>query len=142
MAHEISFNNGRAEMAYTGEIPWHGLGTKVDGLQTAQEMLGHAGLLWTVSKQPMYLPSGEVVPEHIALMRDDNAKVLGVASQKYVPIQNAQAGEIVDAIMAEGSAVVEVAGALGNGERCWMLARIPGDFEVTPGDKVKPYFLL
>jgi len=42
MAHQISEVSGRAEIAYAGETPWHGLGVKVDGLQTAADMLRHA----------------------------------------------------------------------------------------------------
>ena len=28
MAHELDFSNGRANMAYVGEKPWHGLGRR------------------------------------------------------------------------------------------------------------------
>ena len=30
MSHEIEMIDGKAQMAYVGELPWHGLGTKVD----------------------------------------------------------------------------------------------------------------
>ena len=147
MAHNISIKNGKAEMAYSGEQPWHGLGTRVEGLQTAQDMLRHAGLLWTVSTRPMMAmsmagPLSIAVDDYRAIVRDDNDLVMGVASNRYVPIQNTQAGEVMDALVTEGGAHVEVAGALGQGERAWMLARIPGDFEVVKGDVVQPYALL
>jgi hypothetical protein len=29
MAHMIEIVNGKAQMAYAGDVPWHGLGTKV-----------------------------------------------------------------------------------------------------------------
>ena len=29
MAHELEIVNGNAQMAYVGDVPWHGLGTKV-----------------------------------------------------------------------------------------------------------------
>lgn len=146
MAHEISIQNGRAEIAYAGDTPWHGLGTKVDGLQTAQDMVRAAGLDWTVGLRPLLMVNeggGHVpVESHRAIYREDVGRVLGVASARYQPIQNAQAADVVDALVAEGGAHVEVAGALGQGERCWMLAQLPGDFEVVKGDRVRPYFLL
>jgi phage/plasmid-like protein (TIGR03299 family) len=142
MAHEISSVSGRAEIAYCGTTPWHGLGTKVDGLQTADAMLAAAGLTWTVSTQPLYLDGGILVPSHVAIRRDDTGVVLGVASTRWAPIQNSQAAGVTDALVTEGGAHVEVAGALGQGERCWMLAHIPGDFEVVKGDQIRPYFLL
>lgn len=47
-------------MMYAREVPWHGLGTKVDGLQTAEEALEKAGLNWTVLQAPLSydLPDG------------------------------------------------------------------------------------
>ena len=30
MAHELATTNGRTAMMYTGEIPWHGLGTRLE----------------------------------------------------------------------------------------------------------------
>lgn len=147
MAHRISINNGRAEMAYTGEAPWHGLGTRVDALQSAQEMLKHAGLLWTVSTRPLAFQQHEGgtfsqdAHGFRVVARDDNHAALGVVSKGYQPIQNTQAGDVVDALVTEGGAHVEVAGALDEGHRCWMLAQIPGTFEVVKGDEVRPYIL-
>ena len=31
MAHELEIVDGKAQMAYVGALPWHGLGTKVEG---------------------------------------------------------------------------------------------------------------
>jgi phage/plasmid-like protein (TIGR03299 family) len=141
MAHEISITNGKAEMAYVGDTPWHGLGTRVDTLQTADAMLALAGLTWTVGTSPLFCNSLEV-EGYKAIHRNDTMKVLGVVTDRYQPIQNAQAAGVVDALITEGGAHVEVAGALFDGGRCWMLAHIPGDFDVVKGDTVRPYFLL
>ncbi len=147
-AHMISINNGRAELAYAGATPWHGLGTMVEGLQTAADMLRHAGLLWTVSTRPLFSERVEggapdlALTGYRAVIRDDNHVPLGVVSKGYTPIQNTAAGDVVDALVTEGGAVVEVAGALDQGHRCWMLARVPGSFDVVPGDEVRPYVVL
>ena len=141
MAHRLSIQNGKAEMAYAGDTPWHGLGTRVDGLQTAAAMLTAAGMDWTVSTREVFLASGAPVPGFRAVCRDDNNESLGVVSDRYMPIQNGQAGDIMDALVTEGGAHVEVAGALDGGRRCWMLARIPADFEVVKGDPVAVYGL-
>jgi phage/plasmid-like protein (TIGR03299 family) len=65
-----------------------------------------------------------------------------MASKNYKPVQNLQVAEIMDAIVSEGNATVEVCGALGNGGECWMLSRIPDTFEVTRGDQINNYVLL
>src|SRR5262245_2888588 len=142
MAHQISEVSGRAEIAYAGETPWHGLGVKVDGLQTAAPMLQHAGLEWSVGLQPVCRHDGRAVDGWRFTVREDCDVVLGVVTEHYAPIQNSQAAEVMDALVTEGGAHVEVAGALEAGQRCWMLAHIPADFEVTTGDAVRPYVLL
>lgn len=145
MADRVSKKNGRHELAYAGETPWHGFGTQVDGLQTVPSILEKAGLLWTVSTRPVYFgdPSNLIeIPDQRVVVRDDLNIPLGMVTKRYHTIQNAQAGEVVEAVVAEGQAICEVAGALDNGERCWILAQIPGNFEVIPGDEVKKYVLL
>ena len=142
MAHQISEVSGRAEIAYAGETPWHRLGVKVDGLKMAADMLRHAGLEWGVGLQPVCRHDGRPVDGFRFTIREDCDVVLGVVTEQYQPIQNAQAAEVMDALVTEGGAHVEVAGALDVGQRCWMLAHIPADFEVAAGDAVRPYVLL
>jgi hypothetical protein len=83
MAHRISQASGRAEIAYAGETPWHGLGVKVDGLQTAGDMLRHAGLLWTVSKADIQTTDGAGIDGYKAIRRDDTMTVLGIVTERY-----------------------------------------------------------
>ena len=52
MSHQISTNNGRAEMFNAGFVPWHGLGTVVEEAQTVYNALSLAGLDWPVSQAP------------------------------------------------------------------------------------------
>ena len=37
-------------MAYAGEVPWHGLGTKVSDDLTPNQIMVKAGLDWSVNK--------------------------------------------------------------------------------------------
>ena len=142
MAHQISEVSGRAEIAYAGETPWHGLGVKVDGLQTAADMLRHAGLEWGVGLQQVCRQDGRPVDGFRFTVREDCDVVLGVVTEHYQLIQNTQAAEVMDALVTEGGAHAEVAGALEAGQRCWMLAHILADFEVTTGNAMQPYILL
>jgi phage/plasmid-like protein (TIGR03299 family) len=142
MAHQISEVSGRAEIAYAGETPWHGLGVKVDGLQTAADMLRHAGLEWGVGLQQVCRQDGRPVDGFRFTVREDCDVVLGVVTEHYQLIQSTQAAEVMDALVTEGGAHAEVAGALEAGQRCWMLAHIPADFEVAAGDEVRPYILM
>ena len=55
MAHEVEFVDGVAQMAYAGDVPWHGLGTPVSNDLTPVQMMQKAGLDWEVEKVPSFI---------------------------------------------------------------------------------------
>ena len=54
MSHEIESVNGRASMVFAGETPWHGLGHRLEGNESANEIRELAGLDWNVEVEPLY----------------------------------------------------------------------------------------
>ena len=135
-------------MAYAGEVPWHGLGTRLTKRMTTDEALEKGGLNWEVELTSLRAESeaGRFdidCKEHRAVVRKDNNSVLGVVGTSYVPLQNKDAFSFFDHAITDRKAIFETVGALGKGERVWMLAKVEGkDFEVLPSDKVDPYLLL
>jgi phage/plasmid-like protein (TIGR03299 family) len=124
-------------------VPWHGLGTPVNGLATAEQAIVAAGLDWNVNVEDMALAAdGRKVPNHFAVVRSDNRAVLGVVGNRFEPLQNRKAFAAFDAPVGAGEAIYETAGSLGIGEKVWLLAKLPDSFEVVPGDVVKKYVLL
>ena len=147
MAHNIRTNaDGSSAIAYTGETPWHGLGQSCGHAMTAAEVIQLAGLNWTVSKEPLYRMrdgKSEVVPDAFATVASDTREVLGVVGGQYTPLQNDVAFDFFDPIATSGEILFETAGALGKGEKVWMLARQPQhEFEVVKGDTIQSYLLL
>ena len=146
---EAQKTNGTGHMiAWAGNTPWHGLGTKVDGLMTTHEALTLAGLDWTVEKRPLtYNHNDEwhVVPETYAVVREDglpltrNGKAVG---RVFTCLQNVDALSFMDDLLQSHEAAIEVAGALGNGEHVWVLARLPDVFKVGSGDEMHAYVLI
>lgn len=130
MAHELSIQNGRAEMFSGRNItPWHSLGTVVEGLLTSSEALEAAHLNWRVIGNPVLAEVGGQpvpVPGYQAITREDTGGVLSIMKRSYHPIQNAEAFEFFDAVVGEGQAIYDTAGALHGGRRVWIMARIPG----------------
>lgn len=143
-------------MFYTGEVPWHGLGTYVAEAPSAAEAMRSAGLDWEVETRPVYMDGtpdrfnrvGRVlVPDSRAVVRLSDGKVIAGVGARWKPVQNAEAFDFCDAVASgkDGSGDVryETAGSLKEGRVVWMLAHLTRDaFEVVPGDTVEPYLLL
>ena len=55
MSHEVEVVNGVAQMAFAGQVPWHGLGTKVAPDLTPRQFQKAAGLNWGVTKRPSFV---------------------------------------------------------------------------------------
>ena len=143
MSHNINIVNGVASMMYVGETPWHTLGTKLDTPATAHEAITAAHLDFQVEKMPLRIALHNVpVPDHFATVRTDTMQVLGVVGSRYTPIQNKDAFTTFDSLVGEGSAMYHTAGALGKGERIWILAKLPEYIKVNKHDIVEPFLLL
>lgn len=134
-------------IAYTGQIPWHGLGTKIDHYMTWKEAVVAAGLNWRVEKAPvMFNPKvvGDVVKAfegQQVTYRSDNGVGLGIVSDGYTVVQNEDLGRVLDAVVGEAGAHYEVAGSLGKGERVWALIKLPGILRAVGDDVIEKYLL-
>ncbi len=142
MAHNLATTNGETAMAFYGETPWHGLGTRLNEPATAAEAIAAAGLDYNVELTPLVTSDGLPVPKRKAVVRADNRDVLGVVGNGYVPIQNRQCFGFLDAVVADGGLRYHTAGALGRGERIWLLAKLPGHVRVKGTDDITEKFLL
>jgi len=142
MAHNLATANGRPAMMYAGEVPWHGLGTRLEEPATAREAIEAAGLNYLAELKALQTAEGKPVPQRRAVVRSDSGEVLGVVGKSYVPVQNYQAFGFLDAIVAGGGLRYHTAGALGKGERVWLLAKLPTHIRVKGGDDIVEKFLL
>lgn len=142
MAHNLATTNGRTAMAYFGEQPWHGLGTELAEPATAAEAMVAAGLEYGVTLRELRTADGTPVPQRKAVVRADTSDVLGVVGNSYVPVQNRECFGFLDAVVAEGNLRYHTAGALGKGERIWLLAKLPDHIQVKGSDDIAEKFLL
>lgn len=142
MAHELATTNGQPALMYSGNVPWHGLGTRLAQPATAAEAIAAAGLNFCTELKPLQTADGLPVPQRQAVIRSDSGGLLGVVGRSYVPVQNQQAFEFLDAIVADGGLRYHTAGALGHGERVWMLAKLPDHIRVNRTDDIAEKFLL
>src|SRR5690606_2549976 len=157
--HNLNFNEhtGRYSFFSVKEKAWHNLGQVVNEYPTSAEAIKHAGLDYEVVKSELFTrgrsltvgDSGELiegadiaVPNYYANIRSDNNAVLGVVGKDYHIVQNKDAFAFFDAIVGGGDGIAyETAGALGNGERIFITAKLPGYIRVGKGEDVTEKYL-
>lgn len=123
-------------MMYVREKPWHGLGVEVQEAVTSAEALKLAGLNWEVKQQPIEVCGGSVIDNYKANVRSTDGKVLGVVSDRYRIVQNAEAFAFTDELIGD-EVRYETAGSLQEGKKIWLLARMP-EVKIAD-DAVDPY---
>lgn len=127
-----------------GEVPWHGIGTVLEGVLTSDEAIKAARLDWTVNQTPLYAGENRVdaVPGYVANVRSDTKEVLGIVSERYRVAQNKDVFAFADALIGNGRipCTYETAGSLFNGRRVFMLVNMPKGRIV--GDEYQPYLCL
>ena len=121
------------------EKPWHGLGQIVMEAPTSKDALKLAGLDWNVIQEPIYTEFNEVVEGYKANVRDSDRKVLGVVSDRYKVVQNADAFSFTDELLGKGVRY-ETAGSLQEGKKVWLLARLPREY-IIGGERISPYLV-
>lgn len=125
--------------------PWTLLGRDVTGEKTARSAIERAGLDWTVRSERIVTESGIPVGgrRNRAIVREDRNVVLGVVGNRYQPIDNRTCFDFMDSVTGRpGGVEYETAGAIGDGQRIWLLARVDGLIRVANRDAVEKYLLL
>lgn len=143
MAHNLNFNSitGKHSFFSVKEKAWHGLGQIVQDYPTSQEAIIHAGLNYSVEKRPIFTADAEI-KTHFATVRTDTAQILGVVGSKYEIVQNETAFTFFDALVKDGGIQYETAGALGNGERIFITAKMPDVIRIGRNDDIEQYIFL
>jgi phage/plasmid-like protein (TIGR03299 family) len=148
MSHRLAMDtDGKAEMCYVGEMPWHGLGTPLENPATSAEAITAARLDWRVKKFPMCIKDTDiVVPDKMAIARvnnDDSVHtVFGVTGSGYTTIDNLNSFDFFDSLIESRQAIYHTAGALDGGRRIWILAKLPHDIIIKGKDAIEKFVLL
>lgn len=159
MAHNINFNEqtGRHSFFSVQQKAWHGLGQIVQDYPTSEQAIRHAGLDYEVVKSPLFTKGSGIIEttngieigsselevhNYFANIRTDNNAVLGVVGKDYHIVQNRDAFSFFDSIVGGTDGILyETAGALGNGERIFITAKLPSYIRVGNGDDVTEKYI-
>lgn len=138
MAHNIYENR----MFCVGKA-WHDIGVRIEQEVNSEEAIKLAGLDYEVMKVPLYadVSGNKISAEVFGTLNKANNKILGTVTEKYKIVQNIKAFEFFDEVIKSKEAFYHSAGALGNGERIWILAKLPKNLLVFKDDIVEQYLL-
>ena len=148
MPADLTINSdGQIEMFYTGEAPWHRLGTEVSHALTSEEAIKAANMDWNVVTRPVLYTTPDSfipkeIPNRVAVVREDTNEVFTVASDRYTPLPNRKAFEFFDSVVGAGQAIYHTAGTINGGKKLWILAKLDGELKVTNNDILHKYILL
>lgn len=144
----IDISNGRANMAYVGAKPWHGLGQELTEDAPIEVWAKEAGLTHSVERSRVVFRHGAekgavgVLDDQHVLWRSDTKAPLGVVSSRYKVHQPAEILEVFADATRAGNLKMETAGSLKDGKIIWALARDQRELNFGAGDIVRPYVFL
>jgi len=143
LSHNIEIVNGKPQIAYVGEVPWHGLGTRVAPNLTPGQFIVEAGVDWEVDLVPAYadINGKQRSINRSALVRSSDDRILDIVTNDWHPMQNLDAFKFFDEYVKRGDLEMHTAGSLDNGRVVWALAKMKESFELFTGDKIDQYML-
>lgn len=154
MAHNITERDG---MFTVRQPAWHRLGNVLADYPSRQEAqrIAHP---WEPISEPVYRRSTHIdefgrlhegfdeVEGFQAMVRSDDGHTLGVVSNTFEPVKNAEMYDIAEAIEAgdPDSVMYETGGSLKSGAKVWLLLRLREPLQISgdPRGATIPYFAL
>lgn len=146
--HAITNTNGFNEMAFVGELPWHGLGQELSAGASLETWEQQAGMAWKVQRSKVrYFTDKEgqnqiEISDRHVLFRSDTKGHLGIVSDRYQVVQPRQVLEFFAHVAEENRLTLETAGTLNGGRQYWALAKTGMQTAIGGVDPLKAYVLL
>lgn len=158
MADRIELINGRGQLAYRSEVPWHtkGYGLTQGDLEALSGMtLSQQNEWWRkaaqidfkVDRRLLAMSSHgpgmltEPLKGYRAITRQDTNQVFQLATEKYHPVQNEEIVKFFLEYCDAGNAQLETVGAIDGGGKIWALAKLL-DSKVGTSDLKTTYALI
>lgn len=146
MSHELDMSNRRANMAYIGEVPWHGLGFELKEGASIEEWRTVAGMDFSLKTSPVCFTNADEETEQFSgrnvLYRDDTKAPLAIASSDYKIVQPGEVLEFYRDIVSAAGFKLNTAGVLNGGRKYWALAETGDEARIFGQDAMRSYLLL
>lgn len=137
-------------MAYVGQAPWHGLGSRLSEHQPLEVWQKEAGMDWSIQSSPVHFKADAVghlgsihtFADQKVLYRSDTKAPLSVVSNRYQVVQPREVLEFYRDLTEVSGYLLETAGVLKGGRKFWALARTGQSVALKQTDRVEGYLLL
>lgn len=136
-------------MAYAGDVPWHGIGKKLQAQQPIEVWKTQAGMDWQIEASDVRYIAGNAnlgvihaFPDQKVLYRSDTKAPLAVVSKRFQVVQPGEILEFYRDLSEIGGFELETAGVLREGRKFWALARTGHSVSLKGRDRVDGYLLL
>ena len=130
MAHDISFDiNGKAQMAYAGDTPWHGLGQALTAGAALDTWIEQAGFNYEILQAPLHFataaaPAAPItLADKVACYRSDTGAYLSTVGTKYNIVQPRDIAEFFREACEKLGYEMVTMGVLAKGTKYWALAK-------------------
>ena len=126
MAHELAFIGGAANIAYTGQTPWHGLGKALLPTDPLQIWAKESGTDFSVKPLPLVYFADDGVSRSaskVVLTHSKTRQELGVVSPEYNIFQPSDVWQLLTKFCEDYNFLPETAGVLFGGSKIWALCK-------------------
>lgn len=150
MSADLDFTIGRAAIAYSGRVPWHGHGIEMQPGMTFDQWRVAAGLDYEVESRQLFYSRLNTekkrvavkVPNKFGLVRTDTEDFLSIVGSGYHIVQPRTVFDFFQDLINKEGLEIEVAGALDGGRKIWALAKLDDSFTLFGRDTQIPYVLV
>lgn len=133
-----------ADLSFLDKEKLHtGFGEVIVDAKSYDDVLAQAGLNWTVSAHPVYTEvNGKQleVPGSNIIVREADEKPLGIVSDRYKIVNNADAFAFTESIFNSKEIEFIRGGSYRGGSSTWLEAKITGEYSIL-GDDVDCYLI-
>jgi phage/plasmid-like protein (TIGR03299 family) len=147
MAHELEHD--RSAVYARSRAAWHKLGIVLpdDALTTQRIFELIPEIASPVESQPVFTIYGDeavIADGYAANVRSLDGKLLGIVSDRYRIVQNAELFQLGEDIVDVGGAIWDTAGTLRDGKYVWGCMKLPDDLKVLGMDSetMEAYIML
>jgi phage/plasmid-like protein (TIGR03299 family) len=139
-----------SSMAYAGEVPWHGIGNRLDRKQPLEVWAKQSGLNFRIEEAPVCYQAWTARSTNAlmtfaankVLYRSDTKAALSVVSDRYQVVQPREILEFYRDLTQMSGFELETAGTLRGGRKVWALAKTGQSSTLKGNDTVNGYLLL